>query len=96
MKPLVDAIQLTAGVIIAAGQVMQLKQTYLTRDVEGIARGNVLSIALACWMFELYAVWYMEHVYVFLITNTVSTILSTLMAILYFEFEKQENKDDCI
>lgn len=89
VSPLIDTTQLVAGAIISSGQLLQLKKTYQTKDVTGLSTGSVLSVALACWMFELYALWNMQHVVCFLITNSISTILSTLMTMFYFEYQHE-------
>lgn len=85
---LVNGVQLAAGIIISFGQISQLIKTIRTKDVTGLSEINAISVTMACWMFEIYAIYNYSLIPVFFFTNTACTILSTAQLLLLFKHMK--------
>lgn len=84
----VDTLQMSGGVIIAAGYVFQLIRITRRKSVKDISKLQLFAILIACMSFQGYAVYNFEKMIPFVITNTCCTLLAMTELSFYFIYEE--------
>jgi len=82
MSPFFDFIQLFGGILLTVGYIPQIRKILRTRDVESFDMTAFLIIALGIGCMEAYACyqWFVKGVAgAFMITNTISFVISLIM-----------------
>lgn len=95
MNNIFGIFQLIGGVIMSVGYIPQIVQMLRTKSSEGLNFKSFGMIFAGIVLYEIYAVSLVVidgsgHMY--LITNSVSTLLSGLMCLLIKVYEKREEK----
>lgn len=95
MNNIFGIFQLIGGVIMSVGYIPQIVQMFRTKSSEGLNFKSFGMIFAGIALYEIYAVALVVidgsgHMY--LITNSVSTLLSGLMCLLIKVYEKREEK----
>ena len=93
MNNIFGIFQLIGGVILSIGYIPQIVQIFRTKSSEGLNFKSFGMIFAGIALYEIYAVSLVVidgsgHMY--LITNSVSTLLSGLMCLLIKVYEKRE------
>ena len=93
MNNIFGIFQLIGGVIMSVGYIPQIVQMLRTKSSEGLNFKSFGMIFAGIALYEIYAVALVAidgsgHMY--LITNSVSTLLSGLMCLLIKVYEKRE------
>jgi MtN3 and saliva related transmembrane protein len=83
-------LQLIGGFILAFGMVPQLTQIIRTKKVSDLNLISILTVWFGIFCMELYAVeMFVKDVdYAFFITNTISLLFQTFLAIIVFIYRK--------
>ena len=95
MSNVFGLFQLIGGVIMSVGYIPQITQILRTKSSEGLNIKSFGMIFTGILLYEIYAIALVVlegsgHMY--LITNSVSTVLSGLMCLLIKIYEDKENK----
>jgi len=83
LTTLVGYFQLLGGLIIAVGNVGPIYKMWTKFSIEGVSFKNLFLVHFACCLFESYAFIFQNVVFLFFITNTICTILSFVMIVMY-------------
>ena len=95
MSNVFGLFQLIGGVIMSVGYIPQITQILRTKSSEGLNIKSLGMIFTGILLYEIYAVSLVVldgSGYMYLITNSVSTVLSGLMCLLIKIYEDKENK----
>lgn len=92
MSNLFDVFQLIGGIIMSVGYIPQIAQILRTKSSEGLNLKSFGMIFIGILLYEIYAISLVVldgsgHMY--LITNSVSTLLSGVMCLLIVCFRKK-------
>lgn len=90
-----DLLQLIGGFILSSGYIFQVKQTYTTKSVTDLNFTTYLSVFIGIVFMQIYAINLVSNGSgtAFLITNTLSLILSGIMVVLILLY-KNNRKDN--
>ena len=95
MSNVFGLFQLIGGVIMSVGYIPQITQILRTKSSEGLNIKSFGMIFTGILLYEIYAIALVVlegSGYMYLITNSVSTVLSGLMCLLIKIYEDKENK----
>ena len=92
MSNLFGIFQLIGGIIMSVGYIPQIAQILRTKSSEGLNLKSFGMIFIGILLYEIYAISLVVlegsgHMY--LITNSVSTILSGMMCVLIMIFKRE-------
>lgn len=98
MNNLFGIFQLIGGIIMSVGYIPQIVQMLRAKSSEGLNFKSFGMIFLGISLYEIYAVSLVilegsGHMY--LLTNTISTILSGMVCLLIKVYESRYKKGDC-
>ena len=94
MSNLFGMFQLIGGIIMSVGYIPQIAQILRTKSSEGLNIKSFGMIFTGILLYEIYAVSLVVldgSGYMYLITNSVSTLLSGLMCLLIRIYKDKEN-----
>lgn len=93
MNNLFAACQLVGGIIMSVGYFPQIMQILKTRTSKGLNLKSFGMIFVGILLYEFYAVFLVVNGsgHMYLVTNSVSLLLSGSMCILIKIFEEKEN-----
>lgn len=86
-----NLLQLIGGIILSIGYIPQIYKTIKTKSVEDLSSAYYINVCLGILLMELYAIYnaVMGVAYMFLITNSISLILSGTMLVLTLCYRKK-------
>ena len=86
-----NILQLIGGIILSIGYIPQIYKTIKTKSVEDLSSAYYINVCLGILLMELYAIYnaVMGVAYMFLITNSISLILSGTMLVLTLCYRKK-------
>jgi len=95
MNNIFGIFQLIGGIIMSVGYIPQIRQIIRTKSSEGLNMKTFAMIFAGILLYEIYAISLVlkngsGHMY--LITNTISMILSGTMCVLITVFKPRKNK----
>ena len=92
MSILFSALQLIGGIILSIGYIPQIAKTIKTKSAEDFSALYFSSLVLGIFLMELYAIYNAIHgvAYMFLITNTISLVLTSIMLVLTIYYQKKK------
>lgn len=88
-----NLLQLIGGIILSVGYVFQVKQTWITKSVEDLNFTTYLSVFIGILFMEIYAINLViinNAGLMFLITNSMSLVLSGTMVVLILLFRNKK------
>lgn len=87
-----NILQLIGGIILSIGYIPQIVKTLKRKSVEDISVMYYRNVFIGIILMELYAIYnaVMGVAYMFLITNTISLILSGTMLVLTMCYRKRK------
>lgn len=88
-----DFLQLAGGLILSVGYVPQIIQIIETKSVKDLSIKTFLSIFIGILLMEIYAahlVFWQSAGHAFLITNTASLILSSIVVFLIVKYKNKK------
>lgn len=88
-----NLLQLIGGIILSVGYVFQVKQTWITKSVEDLNFITYLSVFTGILFMEIYAINLViinNAGLMFLITNSMSLVLSGTMVVLILLFRNKK------
>lgn len=86
-----DALQLYGGIVISVGYICQIIRIQRRKKVKDISPWQLSMIFCACLFFQAYAVYNLEKVWAFFITNSICTMLSGIELALYVIYSDGKN-----
>ena len=92
MSNLFGLFQLVGGIIMSVGYIPQIAQILRTKSSEGLNLKSFGMIFIGILLYEIYAISLVvldESGHMYLITNSVSTLLSGIMCLLIVCFRKK-------
>ena len=95
MNNIFGLFQLIGGIIMSVGYIPQIRQIIWTKSSEGLNIKTFVMIFAGILLYEIYAVSLVlkdGSGYMYLITNTISMILSGTMCLLITVFKPRKNK----
>ncbi len=81
--------QFAGGLIICLGYVFQIIKIQKTKSVQDLSEVQLITIFMACMLFELYAIHNIGATLEFFITNTISCIMTVIVLIQYWVFKNE-------
>lgn len=90
-----NIIQLLGGIILSVGYIPQIVQIVKTKDASGLNLQTFRSVALGLALMEIYAInLALEGAgFMFLVTNTLGLVLTSILAFLIHKYQKKTVKD---
>jgi MtN3 and saliva related transmembrane protein len=90
MEILFSAIQLLGGVILSSGYVPQIVKVIRTKSAKDLSLTMFIMVLAGCLCYEAYCLYLLSlgTGHAFLITNTFSVIVSSIMVILILKYGK--------
>ena len=95
MSNLFDVFQLVGGIVLSVGYIPQIAQVLRTKSSEGLNLKSFGMIFAGILLYEIYAIALVvleSSGHMYLITNSVSTLINGLMCLLIKIYEKKEKK----
>lgn len=92
MSNLFGVFQLIGGIIMSVGYIPQIAQILRTKSSEGLNLKSFGMIFAGILLYEIYAISLVVHEssgHMYLITNSVSTLLSGVMCLLIVYYRKK-------
>lgn len=98
LEVFINLLQLVGGIILSIGYIPQITKTIKTKSVEDISSTYYLNVFIGIMFMEIYAIYNAVQgvAYMFLITNSVSSLLSGSMLFLTKRYGKKKNKKKVI
>ena len=95
MNNIIGIFQLIGGIILSVGYIPQIVQIFRTKSSEGLNFKSFGMIFAGILLYEIYAISLVvinDSGHMYLITNSISVLLSGLMCSLIKIFAKKESK----
>lgn len=95
MNNIFGLFQLIGGIIMSVGYIPQIRQIIRTKSSEGLNMKTFAMIFAGILLYEIYAISLVlkdSSGYMYLLTNTISMILSGTMCLLITVFKPRKNK----
>lgn len=86
-----NILQFIGGIILSIGYIPQIAKTIKTKSVEDLSPSYYINVFVGIVCMEAYAIYSACHgvAYMFLITNSISCILSGTMLFLTLRYRKK-------
>jgi MtN3 and saliva related transmembrane protein len=83
-----DVLQLAGGMILSVGAIPQIEQIIRTKSVKDINLTSIITLIIGMTLMQIYAVH--SGLTMFIITNTISLLLSILKLALKIYYTKKD------
>jgi MtN3 and saliva related transmembrane protein len=83
-----DVLQLAGGMILSVGTIPQIEQIIRTKSVKDINLTSIITLIIGMTLMQIYAVH--SGLTMFIITNTISLLLSILKLALKIYYTKKD------
>jgi MtN3 and saliva related transmembrane protein len=83
-----DILQLAGGMILSVGAIPQIEQIIRTKSVKDINLTSIITLIIGMTLMQIYAVH--SGLTMFIITNTISLLLSILKLALKIYYTKKD------
>lgn len=91
LSRLCDGLQIYGGLVISIGYICQIIRIQRRKTVKDISPWQLYMVFCACLFFQAYAVYNLDKVLAFFITNSICTMLSGIELGLYVIYSEKKN-----